>query len=211
MTELILSLCVVFSFIICMIIGCLIYKKKEKKVFNPLNTFPFEIEDKKDFSLTLLFRILLIVFVGVSCVDILYLFMFHFDADFSTKFLSIILLLEAFMLLGLFLVSTRVYKGHIIINCLFVVLNVIAYFILGVSAISNKKDLWLIITSITIGVILLVLLLLPNMKEGYKLDKVESEELEIKKKTFNFYIFNEWLNILFFMILLVISSVQYLL
>ena len=107
MTELTYFIGVVVSFVLTMIIGNYLYFVEHKKKYNFLNMFPFEMESKKNSKLTLLFRILLAVFISICSIDILYLFIFHFDSNFLTRFIGGILLLEGFMILGTFLVSTK--------------------------------------------------------------------------------------------------------
>ena len=73
MKELIFCVGVIVSFIICFIIGNFIYRLDNKKNFNILNSFPFEMISKRN-NFNLLFRILLAIFISLSCIDILYLF-----------------------------------------------------------------------------------------------------------------------------------------
>ena len=73
MKELLFCVGVIVSFIICYVIGNFIYRLDNKKNFNILNSFPFEMISKRN-NLNLLFRILLSIFISLSCIDILYLF-----------------------------------------------------------------------------------------------------------------------------------------
>ena len=125
MKELLLCISVIVSFIISYIIGNLIYRLDKKKNFNILNSFPFEMISKRN-NLNLLFRILLSIFISLCCIDILYLFIYHYDSNFLSRFIGIVLILEALMILGLFIVSSILYKGHIFISLLFYILNIIS-------------------------------------------------------------------------------------
>lgn len=201
MIEVILFICVVVSFLLAMVIGNYLYKLQRKRKFNYFNNFPFEMENKKDPKLTLLFRILLIAFIGFCCVDILFLLFFPLESDIFSKFLGGILLLEAYMLLGLFLISSVIYKGHIFLSCSFFVLNFMSYVGLGYKVLLDEKPLAISIICFIIGFILLIVMFSPVLREWYKLNKkVTKQEIVITRKRFNLYVFNEWVNILFFIL-----------
>ena len=211
MTELVILILVITSFLISMIIGNYMYKIENKKVFNYLNTFPFEMESKKNNGFTLLFRILLGLFIVLTCIDILYLFIFHFDSALNTRFLGGVLLLDALLLFGLFIINGRLYKGHIFISSSIFVLTSIGYLMLGYISIVNEKPLYVTIISFVVGSLLLIVIFLPLLKEGFKLEVESSEENYItSRKKFNLLVFNEWINIVLVIILLILYTTIYL-
>ena len=187
------------------------YKIENKKVFNYLNTFPFEMESKKNNGLTLIFRILLGLFIVLTCIDILYLFVFHFDSVLNTRFLGGVLLLDALLIFGLFIINGRLYKGHIFISSSIFVLTSIGYLMLGYISIVNEKPLYVTIISFVVGSLLLIVIFLPLLKEGFKLEVESSEENYItSRKKFNLLVFNEWINIVLVIILLILYTTIYL-
>lgn len=206
MKELIFCVGVIASFIICFIIGNFIYRLDNKKNFNILNSFPFEMISKRN-NFNLLFRILLAIFISLSCIDILYLFIYHFDSDFLSRFIGIVLILEALMLLGLFLVSSILYKGHILISSLFFVLNIISFILIGYKGIVEKGELWISIIAFIVSFIELIIIFLPQLKNWYKLEI--NDEQYIKPK-FNLYVFFEWINIITFIVSLTLYTINYL-
>lgn len=208
MKEVSLFISVIVSFLLTMIIGNFLYKFENKKAFNYLNTFPFEMESKKDSKITLLFRILLGVFICISCIDVLYLLIFHYDSNFNSRFLGGMLILEAFMILGVFLVSTQLYKGHIIVSSLLFVLNSFSYIVLGYNSLINNHPLWVSIVSFIIGFILLIIMFSPLLKDWFKITrKVENDEETTSRMKINLFVFNEWINILFYISMLLICTI----
>ena len=137
MTESILLICVIVSFFLMMIIGNYLYKKENKKAFNYLNTFPFEMENKNDFTVTLIFRILVIAFISFCSISSLFLLFFHKFSYLNTKILGIILVLISFMILGLFITPLRFYKSHLILYQIINVFNFISFFIFGFIGVIN--------------------------------------------------------------------------
>ena len=206
MKELLFCISVIVSFIICYIIGNYIYNLDNKKNFNILNSFPFEMISKRN-NLNLLFRILLSIFVSLSSIDVLYLFIYHFDSDFLSRFIGMVMILEALMLIGLFLVSSTLYKGHIFVSSLFLILNIISYILIGYRGIVVEGELWISIICFIIGLVELIIIFLPQLKNWYKL--IEENEAYIKPK-FNLYAFFEWLNIFTFILSLVLYTINYL-
>ena len=206
MKELLLCISVIVSFIISYIIGNLIYRLDKKKNFNILNSFPFEMVSKKN-NLNLLFRILLSIFISLSCIDILYLFIYHYDSNFLSRFIGIVLILEALMLLGLYIVSSILYKGHIFISLLFYILNIISYILIGYRGIVEHSRLFITIICFIIALVELIIIFLPQLKNIYKLN-LEGEDY-IKPK-FNLYIFFEWVNIFTFILSLILYTFNYL-
>ena len=206
MKELLLCISVIVSFIISYIIGNLIYRLDKKKNFNILNSFPFEMVSKKN-NLNLLFRILLSIFISLSCIDILYLFIYHYDSNFLSRFIGIVLILEALMILGSFIVSSILYKGHIFISLLFYILNIISYILIGYRGIVEHSRLFITIICFIIALVELIIIFLPQLKNIYKLN-LEGEDY-IKPK-FNLYIFFEWVNIFTFILSLILYTFNYL-
>lgn len=210
MTELTYFIGVVVSFVLTMIIGNYLYFVEHKKKYNFLNMFPFEMESKKNSKLTLLFRILLAVFISICSIDILYLFIFHFDSNFLTRFIGGILLLEGFMILGTFLVSTKLYKGHILVSSSLFILNMMSYFVLGYISLVNEYELWITIVSFVVGSILLIIILLPSLKEGFTLNKIGDEDNYIlERKKVNLLSLFEWISILTFILNLLLNTIIY--
>lgn len=210
MTELTYFIGVVVSFVLTMIIGNYLYFVEYKKKYNFLNMFPFEMESKKNSKLTLLFRILLAVFISICSIDILYLFIFHFDSNFLTRFIGGILLLEGFMILGTFLVSTKLYKGHILVSSSLFILNMMSYFVLGYISLVNEYELWITIVSFVVGSILLIIILLPSLKEGFTLNKIGDEDNYIlERKKVNLLSLFEWISILTFILNLLLNTIIY--
>ena len=210
MTKLILFICVIVSFILTMLVGNYLYKVENKKAFNYLNVFPFEMESKKDPKLTMFFRILLAIFISFSCVDILILLIFQMNSNFNSRFLGGILILESMMLLGTFLISTKSYKGHIFVSSVFFGLNFISYILLGYNSLLNGKPLVISIISFIIGFILLIIMLSPLLKDWFKLDKrEENEEIITSRKKVNLYVINEWSNVILFIINLLINTILF--
>lgn len=209
MTELILLLCVLISLIITLLFGNIVYKIENKKNINFFNVFPFELESKNDVRLTFFYRIFLSLFIISCCVDGLYLFFFHYDSYFTSKFLGGIFILSCLMNLGMNLISTKIYKGHIVISSLFFTLNFSSYVLLGIVTLINKFDsypLWLSIVSFIISGILLIMMFSPVLKNWFKLDV---NETEVKRKKFNLFVFTEWINIFISVLFLILVTIIY--
>lgn len=211
MKELAFLICTVISLIISITVGCLLYKKENKKVFNFLNTFPFEMESNKDYKMGLIFRILFGIFISCSTINILYLFIFHYDSNFNTRFIGGVLILGSLMLLGMFLISTKLYKGHIFVSSSFFVLNALGYILYGVYGINYQLPLYLIVISFIIGFILLLLMFSPLLLDWFKLNKKEeNDEIITSRLKFNLLAFNEWINIIFFILIILLNTILYL-
>lgn len=206
MKELLFCIGVIVSFIICYVIGNFIYHLDNKKNFNILNSFPFEMISKRN-NLNLLFRMLLSIFISLSCIDILYLFIYHYDSNFLSRFIGIVLILQGLMLLGVFLIPSILYKGHIFVSSLFFILNIISYILIGYRGIVEEGKLWISIICFVVGLLELIIVFLPQLKNWYKL--IEENEVYIKPK-FNLYTFFEWLNIFTFILSLVLYTINYL-
>ena len=203
MKELILLVVVIVSFILSMIIGHYMYYLDNKKHFNVFNSFPFEMISKRN-SFNLLFRIILGIFISLSCIDILYLFIYHFDSNFLSRFIGIILILEALMLLGLFLISTILYKGHILVSSVFFVLNIVSFILIGYRGIIEEYPIWISVVCFIISLVELVIVFLPQLKNWYKIKKEDT------KVNFSLFIFFEWINIFTFILSLILYTINYL-
>lgn len=206
MTESILLICVIVSFFLMMIIGNYLYKKENKKAFNYLNTFPFEMENRNDFTVTLIFRILVIAFISFCSSSSLFLLFFHKFSYLNTRILGVILILISFMILGLFLTPLRFYKAHLVLYQVLNVFTFISYFIFGVIGLINKLydyPLWSVIVSFIIGSISLLFSLIPQFTSWFK---VRMDEGKIIRNKVNILCVSEWGNILLYIGLLVLIT-----
>ena len=211
MREIYLSLALLLIFISSITIGVIITNYKQEKKYNFLNSFPYEMENKDYLWMNLTFRSSLALFCGVSCVGSL-LFFFIGSEYLISQILSLVILLNSFLLVSLFIINMKSYKLHLINSIIFMVLNVLSYFLLAYLPFRENfvfYPMWLTIVSIIIGLILLLILLLPSLKNWYILKK-EDEDKYIRGKVFPLAII-EWINIIAYVLIFIIMLVVYIL
>ena len=208
MKEIYITLVLLTIFICSMIIGYISYNYNRNERFNFLVSFPFEMKSKSN-RLTLIFRITLAFFCGISSVDSLVLF-FISSSYAIEKILSLLIIFNSFLLVSLFIIDTKSYKAHLVNSILFMVLNSFSYGLLAYLTFRSNfvfYQMWIGIVSLVISVIILFIAFLPNLKNWYVLKKDEEGNLS-RGKIFPLA-FIEWINILFYVLLFVLVMVNY--
>lgn len=208
MKEIYITLVLLTIFICSMIIGYISYNFNRNERFNFLVSFPFEMKSKSN-RLTLIFRITLAFFCGISSVDSLVLF-FISSSYAIEKILSLLIIFNSFLLVSLFIIDTKSYKAHLVNSILFMVLNSFSYGLLAYLTFRSNfvfYQMWIGIVSLVISVIILFIALLPSLKNWYVLKKDEEGNLS-RGKIFPLA-FIEWINILFYVLLFVLVMVNY--
>lgn len=208
MKEIYITLVLLTIFICSMIIGYISYNFNRNERFNFLVSFPFEMKSKSN-RLTLIFRITLAFFCGISSVDSLVLF-FISSSYAIEKILSLLIIFNSFLLVSLFIIDTKSYKAHLVNSILFMVLNSFSYGLLAYLTFRSNfvfYQMWIGIVSLVISLIILFIALLPSLKNWYVLKKDEEGNLS-RGKIFPLA-FIEWINILFYVLLFVLVMVNY--
>ena len=208
MKEIYITLVLLTIFICSMIIGYISYNYNRNERFNFLVSFPFEMKSKSN-RLTLIFRITLAFFCGISSVDSLVLF-FISSSYAIEKILSLLIIFNSFLLVSLFIIDTKSYKAHLVNSILFMVLNSFSYGLLAYLTFRSNfvfYQMWIGIVSLVISIIILFIASLPNLKNWYVLKKDEEGNLS-RGKIFPLA-FIEWINILFYVLLFVLVMVNY--
>lgn len=208
MKEIYITLVLLTIFICSMIIGYISYNYNRNERFNFLVRFPFEMKSKSN-RLTLIFRITLAFFCGISSVDSLVLF-FISSSYAIEKILSLLIIFNSFLLVSLFIIDTKSYKAHLVNSILFMVLNSFSYGLLAYLTFRSNfvfYQMWIGIVSLVISVIILFIAFLPSLKNWYVLKKDEEGNLS-RGKIFPLA-FIEWINILFYVLLFVLVMVNY--
>ena len=208
MKEIYITLVLLTIFICSMAIGymCFSFNKKEK--FNFLVDFPFEMKSKSN-RLTLLFRITLAFFCGISSIDSLVLFYLS-SSYLIEKTLSLLIIFNSFLLVSLFIIDTRNYKAHLASSILFMIFNFLSYGLLAYLTFRSNfvfYPMWLGIVSLIIAVIILLIAFLPSLKNWYVLKKDEEGNLS-RGKIFPLA-FIEWINIFIYVFLFILVMVNY--
>lgn len=211
MREIYVSLAILLIFISSITIGVIIANYKQERKYNFLNSFPYEMENKDNLWMNLTFRSSLALFCGISSVGSL-LFFFVGSEYLISRILSLTIVLNSFLLVSLFIINMNNYKLHLINSILFMVLNVVSYFLLAYLPFRENfvfYPMWLMVVSIIIGLILLFILLLPSLKNWYILKKEEDDKYS-RGKVFPLAVI-EWLNIIAYVLIFIIMLIVFIL
>lgn len=210
MIDLFLSLVALILFLVSIILGALIYNNKDKRKFNFLNMFPFEMKSK-DYRLNNLFYLILTLSLGFVIYVSLYLF-YLYEVVLLSKFLSLSLIFCSLLLISLFVIDFKNYKLHLLTSILFTTLNAMNYAVfsyLGYRFAFTKYPLWSSIIGVVVTIFLLILLLLPSLKSWYLLKKNQNNEFV--RGRIHPYAFIEWINIILYILLFAFASIAKLL
>ena len=210
MIDLFISIIAVLLFVIVILVGSFIYKYKDKKNYNFLNMFPFEMKGKY-YSTNNLFYLLLTLVLGFTIFASLYIFYIS-EIIVLSKLLALSLMLCSLFIVSLFIIDFRNYQLHLVSSIVFATLNVINYGIfayLGFRFAFTKYPLYSSIIAIVVCIILVVLLLLPSLKSWYLLKKNQADEFVRSK--IHPYAFIEWINIILYFALFILATVSKLL
>lgn len=207
MIDLFISIIAVLLFVIVILVGSFIYKYKDKKNYNFLNMFPFEMKGKYH-STNNLFYLLLTLVLGFTIFASLYIFYIS-EIIVLSKLLALSLMLCSLFIVSLFIIDFRNYQLHLLSSIVFATLNVINYGIfayLGFRFAFTKYPLYSSIIAIVVCIILVVLLLLPSLKSWYLLKKNQADEFVRSK--IHPYAFIEWINIILYFALFILATVS---
>lgn len=210
MKEIYISIVLIVVFICAIIIGLLITNqgKEKKDRYNFLINFPYEMESKSP-RLNLVFRLVLALFCGVCSISSIVI-LFVDGAYLLEKVLSLLLIFNSFLLVGLFLLNMKNYKIHLINSVSFMVINSIGYFLIGYLPIRDNftfYPLWICIVGFIIFAMLIFFLILPSVKNWYVLKKDEEGNFT-RGKIFPLAVL-EWVNILAYILIFVILAINY--
>lgn len=205
----VILLITVFFMIVTIVLGrCIVIKEEDKYSF--LRNFPFELRTKDNYGLNLLFKIVLGLSVGLMMFSS-YLTFFIDNDIFTSKFISVFLILDSLAYLTLFLFDTTSYKIHVGIASVFFAFNIAVYFILGYLAIRDNFQivpLGVCVVSFIIFGLLIIINFLPSLSNWYRLKKENNNKGTVytRGKVFTLALV-EWINvfsiILFYIILFI--------
>lgn len=210
MKDLYLTLILVVIFICTIWIGFLVtnYNKKEK--YNLLNHFPFEMKSES-LKLTLIFRFTLALFCGICSIASIIL-LFVNGTYLLERFLSCLLVFNSFMLVNLFVIDMHSYKSHLFNSVIFMVINLLSYFLLFYLPIRDDfvyYSLFILITSLIVFLTIMVLLFLPTLKKWYII-KYDEKNQEKRGKLLPLALI-EWINIFLYVLIYILIAINYLL
>lgn len=207
MIDLFISIIAVLLFVIVILVGSLIYKYKDKKNYNFLNMFPFEMKGKYH-STNNLFYLLLTLVLGFTVFASLYIFYIS-EIIVLSKILALSLMMSSLFAISLFIVDFRNYKLHLLSSIVFSTLNIINYGVfayLGFRFAFTKYPLYSSIIAIVVSILLIVLLLLPSLKSWYLLKKNQADEF-VRSKIHPYAII-EWINLIFYIAIFVLAAIS---
>ena len=209
MIESYICLVSIVLFIISMIVGRYIYSFEKKEKYNYLTMFPYEIKPKA-YGLLITFRGLLALWLGVCSISSIYIFFIN-QYLLIEKVLTLVIVINAFLILSLFVVDMKNYKLHQGLAVFSSLFNIFIYLLLGYLGIRfafTKYPLALTIISFVIALVLIVILLLPSLKNWYILKRDEEGNLT-RGKIFPLAFF-EWINIISFVLFYLIIGITFL-
>lgn len=184
MINLVFGVTAILLFIAGVIVGLINYHQSNRKTFNFLNHFPFEMINNPKMKLSLPLRFIMVIFAAVDAVFAITTFMIGSQLMISTL-LAIVLVLNSFFIFTLFVSDMRFYKVHLAIDSIFFILNIIAYALLGYYIIRHPSPLFdnaLMYISFGIAIILLLMLGVSSLGKWAYLKK---ETLEDGSTTFS--------------------------
>ncbi len=210
MKEIYINIVLIVVFICSIVIGLLITNqgKEKKNRYNFLINFPYEMGSRSP-KLNLVFRLVLALFCGVCSISSIVI-LFVDGIYLLEKVLSLLLIFNSFLLIGLFLLNMNNYKIHLANSISFMVINSISYFLIGYLPLRNNftfYPLWISIVGFIIFAMMIFLLLLPCVKNWYMLKK-DDEGNMIRGKIFPLAAL-EWVNILMYILIFVILTINY--
>lgn len=192
------------------LIGLINYKTTEKKNYNPLKFFPFELQNNPVFKYNTAFRLVLTFFSSSILLLAFNVFVFPIMID-QAYIEAILLALVAVFLLITFIVDFRQFRFHFIASSIFMVSLLSSYLYLGYIVLIDNYHVFdrsLAIISFVMAGILLILLLIPLFSEWWKLDRNDEQNKEqYSRKKINTYAISEWLYFLSVIILTIIITI----
>ncbi len=208
MTNLLIFLIGFILFIASLLVGLIMYKKDYGKRYNFLNHYPFEIKTNFNIKLLNTFHASLFGSVIILAISIFLIFYNNKDGSFASKSCSFILIIQALLLVTLFIIPFYYYKSHLLTSISFMVLNFVACVILGTNSIFYQGMNNLFYFSIIyylLGVIAFALFTLPLLKAWYKTGI--NEETNERNNVIP-YALIEWINIGLFFLILIVSLIR---
>lgn len=208
MREIYITVVLVVVFACAMVIGLSITHHRQKSKYSFLRNFPFEMKSDS-LNLTLIFRFTLALFCGVCSVESLLLF-FLGGMYFIEKTLAMILILNSFLLVSLFVIDTKNYFVHAVNAILFMSLNAVAYLLLFYLPLRDAfayYPMWLSVVSAVIAALLLGLEIGIFLNNCFRLKK-DAEGNYTRGKVFPLA-FGEWVNVFSYVLLFLIVIADY--
>jgi hypothetical protein len=208
--QLVLLFTLIFM-VITLSLGCAIYYVDTKEKVSFLRNFPFELRSKKNYNLNILFKSVLSLEV-ILLIFSSYVMFFVNNDIFTSRFLAIILIINAVVLLTLFLFDTTNYKIHVGIASTFMVTNIASFFILGYLSLRDNfaiYPLFVCIASFIVMAILIIVDFAPSLTTWWKMKKSSDSKGNTtynRGKVFPLAL-AEWINVfasfLFFLIIFI--------
>ena len=184
-------------------------KKENETRFSFLTHFPFEIKCR-DEKLNLVFRGLLVIIAVLIGFTALYT-LFINASYLLEKNLSLLILLNAFILVALFIIDTRKYKVHLITSILFMVVNLGIYFLIWYLPIRDNfvnYHLATLIIGVVLFLVLVFLTFLPSLKRWYVME-IDEEGNKTRGKVFPLALI-EWIHIVIYLLSFIVLLINYL-
>ena len=210
MREIYITAVLLVVFVCAMIIGLSIVNHGQKKKYSFLKNFPFEMKSD-NLSLTVIFRFTLALFCGVSSVESLLLFFLE-GMYLIEKALALVLILNSFLLVSLFIIDTRNYYVHAVTSILFMSLNAASYLLLFYLPIRDAFSfypVWLSVVAAVIAVVLLGSEIGIFFNNCFRLKK-DGQGNYTRGKVFPLA-FGEWVKVFGYVLLFLIVILDYIL
>ncbi len=193
-----------------MLIGVLNYRQTEKKNFNFLRCFPFELQNNPGFHFNFVYRMVMALFSGSVVLFAFNVFVFPLVIK-QAYVEAVLIVLTMLFWMATFMVDFRQYRLHFIASSCYMVLQLFDFLFLGYYVLIDPYhifDISLAVVSFVIGGFLLVILIVPLLSEWWKLERNKEGDTEtLRRKKYNLYAISEWIYFIFTEIFIVILTI----